>query len=145
MRVEQTLYEYPYIKQRIRDIQREMGEVQVSMSAVYDGLCCPLSRFGEAPSTTGRAGDPTGQAALLICDTLDDRYDRLRVEVKRLSAIIDGMDAALLELSEVEKSVIEYRYFQRKRGREIAERLGCTRQNVFYHQRQALEKLGRDY
>ena len=141
MRVEQILYEYPYIQQRIKDIQREIGEVQISMSGVYEGLSCPLSRFGEAPLSAGRVGDPTGQAAILICDTLDDRIDRLRVEYNRLEGIVARVDAGLLQLDDAERNVIKLRYFERKRAREIAEKMDCTRQNCWHHQRKALKRL----
>ena len=138
MQIEQALYEYPYIKIRIEEIEKAIMDLEAQREA---GVSCPLSRIGSAPQPAGRTGDPTAQAAILLCDYLDDRQDRLRVEHNQLQAIVRQVDLWMAAITARERSIIQLRYFQRRRWRDISNMVELSRRHTIRCRDQAISTM----
>ena len=142
MRIEQLLYEYPYIVCRLEDIKRLINDLHVQKQGEREGLRCPLSRFGEAPLAAGRVGDPTGQAAIIAIDHIGDKLHRLDIERRQLHETIQQVQAMLSVLTQQEAKIIELHYFERRRSRDISNIMECSKQNCHHHKTKALKKMG---
>lgn len=140
-KIERLLYEYPYVQRRVDSITMAISVLEAQVEGVYDGLHCPISRFGDAPMTTGRVGDPTGQAAILLCDHLHDKINRLKAEKTHLQSWLLEVDTMLHFLTDTEKRIVVLKFFLHHKAKDIAAVMKCTRQNCHHHLRKAMEKM----
>jgi len=119
----QTLHRSPTPREIARSLDVELDEVIEALST--DGCFTPSSLDAPGPSQSGRVADQRGEIDL----------DLERVE-NRIA-----LSAALQELPERDRRVVELRFVSGLTQQEIGERIGVSQMHVSRLLKQILEKL----
>ena len=135
MTVQQALIEYPYIPQRVRDLNREINDIvchkhDTSITAKLTGM-----------PGGGQISNPTLQAVEQIIDRIDVHVERIRDRINGLLDAKEMIDSRLDRLNIQERRVIEYRYFRCMNWPEIQESMRYSKTTVFRIHGEALYKM----
>ena len=140
MKVEQILYEYPYIVERINDIRIEIKQLQYQIDVSYVNMACPIGNMDGMP-VSNRKSDPTAQAVIMIHGRLSDRINRLTCEKHYLAGKIKEIDRKMEALTEMEREIIYLKYHQRRSWRDISNMMEKSRQACEKYRRRAIDKM----
>ncbi len=134
MNVEQLLYDYPLVLERLAEVEREMQ----ALAGQQVFLPSSMGKLGSLPG--GGVSDPTFQCAIQG-EALQRRFDMLTLEYRHLLRMRGVIKKALAVVTQAERDVVTICYFQRCRGRAALSASGLTRHKYRRVKGEAIRKM----
>lgn len=106
----------------------------------YYGLHC--SGLGGAPSKTNKISNPTESAVLNVPDSVREKVDAWRAEIKQLYSLQAEIYTEICKLALVEKNIIVDFYIKKCQWVQISSRVHYSETQCKKIRNKALDKLG---
>ena len=142
--IERFLYEYRGVKNRIRELECELEEIQAKKQAQYDKLL-KAQRIKPERIRGGPEVDPVVEAVAKLVDVYAEREKKIADDLKeangKLAFIEDTVNGA--GLSEIELRYVRLRYFEGLKIKQLAKDTFASKRTIYRIRDDVLEKLAR--
>ena len=133
MTIKCILTDYPLHKARINLLKIKLIEVRTS----YTGM--------KSPNMDSLGGGSVGSSVENEVLRKTQKENEILAEIEKLEREVEKVEICLSVLSDVERKIIEYRYFENMTWVQIGSELRYHFQSVRLHHSKALEKLSKVY
>lgn len=135
--VKKKLLNYTYIIFKINAVNEEISDLASTIEAQRDVKSKQLTGM----PTGYEKSDPVARAVEKIIDVYSSEYSRLENELKNLLSQKSEVEELLNSLDELEKKVIEYKYFKKYKWWMVANAIGYSESDTKRRCRKILEKI----
>ena len=135
--MKQKLLNYTYIIFKIDSVSEEIRDLASTIESQREVKSRQLTGM---PKGYGKS-DPVAAAVEKIIDVYSSEYSRLEAELKSLLNQKAEVEKLLNGLDELEKKVIEYKYFKKYKWWMVANTIGYSESDTKRRCRKILEKM----
>ncbi len=138
--VKKKLLNYTYIIFKINAVNEEISDLASTIESQRDVKARQLTGM---PKGYGKS-DTVATAVERIIDVYSSEYSRLENELKNLIKQKLEVEEMLNSLDELEKKVLEYKYFKKYKWWMVANEIGYSESDTKRRCRKILEKIIKD-
>lgn len=161
-RVEGILYRYYRKKQQIQRLKKSLNTIEEQIKDIRrilsdkEALRPSLGIVGKYMIVVGGEGggfhsDPVDRTYQMHIKTIEQlqnklselmqRKIKLKMRIFKLEQEIDGIEFAIGELSEIEKKIVEQKYFYKRSNVQIGIAINCDEATVRRKRKEIVEKI----